>query len=164
MSVAAIKRTTLSDGDKTSEYEVPAEFVVKKVQDLKTEQNKIETQIEAAKVQPVVRQQDENTQVFNLRQMQLVQKIKELEARMQLKVKLEFHHGAYWMRLEDGKFDGPFSTLEWDKSQRVVRLADHGPDDYDGVTKVYFYDVSNKENVFVPLSFLQEQGVRAYAK
>jgi chromosome segregation ATPase len=83
MSVAAIKRTSLSDGDKTSEYEVPAEFVVKKVQDLKTEQNKIETQIEAAKVEPVVRQQDENTQVFNLRQMQLVQKIKELEAKKQ---------------------------------------------------------------------------------
>ena len=83
MTVAAIKKTSLSDADKTAEYEVPAELVIKKVQALKTEQNKIETQIEAAKVEPVVRQQDENTQVFNLRQMQLVQKIKELEAKKQ---------------------------------------------------------------------------------
>ena len=83
MTAIAIKKTMLSDGDKTPEYEIPANLVKQKVQDLKSEQNKIENQIQEAKVGPVVRLQDENTQIFNLRQMQLVQKIKELEIKKQ---------------------------------------------------------------------------------
>jgi hypothetical protein len=44
----------------------------------------------------------------------------------------------------------------------MVRLTDYGFDDFDGARKVHFYNAGNKENVYVPLSFLQKERVHAY--
>lgn len=88
--------------------------------------------------------------------------IRQLEEIINAKQNLEFHHNAYWSRTAGGALDGPFSTQNWDKVKQLVRLADYGRDDYDGVTKVHFYNIDNKENVFVPLPFLQSEGIRAY--
>lgn len=92
----------------------------------------------------------------------LREKVRELEELIEAKRALEFHHNAYWSRNENGSLDGPFSTLEWDKTRKYVRLADYGLDEYEGGKKVQFYNISNKENIFVPLSFLQENKVSAY--
>jgi len=92
----------------------------------------------------------------------LREKVMELEEMIEEKGALEYHYNAYWSRNEDGSLDGPFSTLEWDKTKKRVRLADYGLDEYDGGKKVQFYNISNKENIFVPLSFLQKNSVSAY--
>ncbi len=92
----------------------------------------------------------------------LREKVRELEEMVEEKGALEYHHNAYWSRNEDGSLDGPFSTLEWDKTKKRVRLADYGLDEYEGGKKVQFYNISNKENIFVPLSFLQKNSVSAY--
>ncbi len=92
----------------------------------------------------------------------LREKIRSLEEIIETKRSLEFHHNTYWSRCEDGSLDGPYSTQDWDKSTKMVRLTDFGPDDFDGVRKVHFYNAGNKENVYVPLSFLQKERVRAY--
>jgi hypothetical protein len=92
----------------------------------------------------------------------LREQIRSLEEVIEVKRSLEFHQNAYWSRNEDGSLDGPFSTQDWDKSKQIVRLADYGRDDFDGVIKVHFYNLGNKENVFVALSFLQKERVPAY--
>lgn len=92
----------------------------------------------------------------------LREKVRELEQIIEAKKNLEFHHNAYWCRNDDDSLDGPFSTQDWDKERNLVRLADYGQGDYEGIIKVMFYNISNKENVFVPLSFLQQNKVRAY--
>ncbi len=91
----ALKHSSLSQEDKTDEFELPplkkdpaknmapapaAAPVVHKVQVLKSETKTINAEIEVAKSE-AVRKVDESTRVFNLRQMQLVQKIKDLEVK-----------------------------------------------------------------------------------
>lgn len=92
----------------------------------------------------------------------LREKVRELEEIIEAKKNLEFYHNAYWSRKDDGSLDGPFSTQEWDKERNLVRLADYGQDDYEGITKVHFHNISNKENIFVPVSFLHKNKVPAY--
>ena len=93
---------------------------------------------------------------------ELREKIRSLEETANAKRNLEFHHNAYWSRLEDGSLDGPFATQDWDKSQQLVRLSDYGCEDHEGIPKVRFFNIGTRENVFVQLSFLQQQGVLAY--
>lgn len=93
---------------------------------------------------------------------ELREKIRSLEEIVSAKRNLEFHHNAYWSRLEDGSLDGPFATQDWDKSKQLVRLSDYGRDDFDDEVKVRFFNTGIRENVYVPLSFLQQQCVRAY--
>lgn len=92
----------------------------------------------------------------------LREKIRELEEIVKAKKNLEFHHNAYWSRKVDGSLDGPFSTQEWDKEANLVRLADYGQDNFEGIAQVHFHNISNKENVYVPVSFLQKSKVSAY--
>jgi chromosome segregation ATPase len=93
----ALKNTALSQEDKTDEFILPplkkelvkniaaapvavSTPVVQKVQVLKSATKQINEDIEVAKSE-AVRQVDESTRVFNLRQAQLMQKIKDLEVR-----------------------------------------------------------------------------------
>jgi hypothetical protein len=69
-----------ADPDATAEFVLPESFR-KAAQELKTEQQVVTQELEKAKAEPVVRQTDESTRVFNLRQHQVVSKIKELELR-----------------------------------------------------------------------------------
>ncbi len=87
----AIKNNRLSSEEKTAEFELPdfskkgnivppVPAIQQKVQILKTESKQINTQLDQVKTE-AVRKVDEPTRVFNLRQAQLVDKIKELETR-----------------------------------------------------------------------------------
>jgi DNA repair exonuclease SbcCD ATPase subunit len=71
--------------DATGEFELPEGFK-KKTEELKKEQEVINSELEKVKAEPIVRQQDESTKVFNLREHQMLSKLKELEAR---KIKTE---------------------------------------------------------------------------
>ena len=74
-----------ADPNATDEFVLPESFK-KAAQELKNEQQTITQELEKAKAESVVRKTDESTRVFNLRQHQVVSKIKELEQR---KVKAE---------------------------------------------------------------------------
>jgi hypothetical protein len=75
---ALLRKNT--DLDATAEIIIP-ESLKKAAQQLKSEQQIVTKKIEEAKAEPIVRQNDESTKVFNLRQQQVVVKIKELEQR-----------------------------------------------------------------------------------
>jgi hypothetical protein len=75
---ALIKKN--ADPNATDEFVLPESFK-KAAQELKIEQQVVTQELEKAKAEPVVRQTDESTRVFNLRQHQVVSKIKELELR-----------------------------------------------------------------------------------
>lgn len=69
-----------ADPNATDEFVLPESFK-KAAQELKTEQQMVTQELEKAKAESVVRKTDESTRVFNLRQHQVVSKIKELEQR-----------------------------------------------------------------------------------
>ena len=69
-----------ADPNATDEFVLPESFK-KAAQELKTEQQMVTQELEKAKAEAVVRKTDESTRVFNLRQHQVVSKIKELEQR-----------------------------------------------------------------------------------
>lgn len=69
-----------ADPNATDEIILPESFK-KAAQELKSEQQIVTQKLEEAKAAPVVRQNNESTNVFNLRQQQVVLKIKELEQR-----------------------------------------------------------------------------------
>lgn len=89
-------------------------------------------------------------------------KIRVLEEVIQARKTLEFHHNSYWSRNEDGSLEGPYCSQDWDKAKQLVRFADYGRDDFDGVTKVQFSNFATNESIFVPLAFLHAERVRAY--
>lgn len=68
------------DENATGEFVLPESFR-KKAEELKEQNKNLVTAITQAKEEQVVRKEDESTKVFNLRQFQLNQKIKELEER-----------------------------------------------------------------------------------
>lgn len=49
---------------------------------------------------------------------------KELKEKLELKAKLEFEMPYYWHNQEDGKKDGPFCQLCYDKEKKLIRLQD----------------------------------------
>lgn len=49
---------------------------------------------------------------------------KELKAKLALQAKLEFEMPYYWTIEEDGKKDGPFCQLCYDKDKKLIRLQD----------------------------------------
>ena len=49
---------------------------------------------------------------------------KELKAKLALQAKLEFEMPYYWTVEEDGKHDGPFCQLCYDKEKKLIRLQD----------------------------------------
>ncbi len=66
------------DSSVLEEFEIP-EHLGEVVEDLKKEQKTIQKELEKVKAQPVARQQDESTKIYNLRQHQMELKIQELE-------------------------------------------------------------------------------------
>ena len=87
----AIKNDRLSSEEKTAEFELPdfpkknqvvppAPAIQNKVATLRTENLQLKQEIEEVKTESV-RKVDEPTRVFNLRQAQMVQKLRELEAK-----------------------------------------------------------------------------------
>ncbi len=70
----------LSDENKTDEFVLPEGFQ-KKREELKSEKQNIDRELDQVKSQAIVRKQDESTQVFNLREQQMTAKVKELEAK-----------------------------------------------------------------------------------
>lgn len=75
----------------TAQVELPkaaahAEQMIKASENIQQQQQKIELEIEKVKAEPVVRKEDESTRVFNLRQLDMTSKIKDLELK---KVKAE---------------------------------------------------------------------------
>ena len=81
--MSALKKPT--DENATGEFILPESFR-KKAEELKVQNQKIVAEIAQVKNEQVARQEDESTKVFNLRQYQLNEKIKELEER---KIKTE---------------------------------------------------------------------------
>lgn len=88
MAATALKKYALSNEDKTDEFQIP-EFQhktgmsatsVHKVQELKTEHKSIAQEIIQAK-QNTSRKDEENTRVYNDRQVELAEKVKQLEAK-----------------------------------------------------------------------------------
>lgn len=47
---------------------------------------------------------------------------KELKAKLTLQAKLQFEMPYYWTIEEDGKKDGPFCQLCYDKEKKLIRL------------------------------------------
>jgi hypothetical protein len=68
------------DSSVLEEFEIP-EHLGGVVDDLRKEQQTLDKEIKETKAAPVVRQQDESTKVFNLRQHQMEMKLAELEAK-----------------------------------------------------------------------------------
>ena len=72
----------LSDENKTDEFVLPEGFH-KKREELKSEKQIIDRELDQVKSQAIIRKQDESTQVFNLREKQMLGRVKELEAKKQ---------------------------------------------------------------------------------
>jgi hypothetical protein len=68
----------LTDADTTTEFELPENFR-KVAKELKQEQKTVNQEIDKVKAEANTRKTDESTRVFNLRQEQMLDKIKELE-------------------------------------------------------------------------------------
>ncbi|HAN10104.1 MAG TPA: hypothetical protein DCP90_05785 [Clostridiales bacterium] len=52
----------------------------------------------------------------------LKNKVRELEKRKNIEDSLEFRENAYYKKLEDNKEDGPFCSACWDKDKRLTRM------------------------------------------
>lgn len=74
---AALKK--LSDQDKTSEFQIPEEILKKQTQKIREEHAAVEKELHEIKNEQAVRGPDEATQVFQLRQLEVNQKVEELE-------------------------------------------------------------------------------------
>jgi hypothetical protein len=70
----------LSDENKTDEFVLPEGFH-KKREELKSEKQILDEELDKVKSQAIIRKQDESTQVFNLREQQMIGRVKELEAK-----------------------------------------------------------------------------------
>jgi hypothetical protein len=76
---AAIKK--LSDQDKTSEFQIPEEILKKQTQNIREQHAAVEKELLEAKLELPMRQPDEATQIFQLRQHEVNQKVEELESK-----------------------------------------------------------------------------------
>jgi hypothetical protein len=87
------------------------------------------------------------------------ERIIELEERLKIRDQLENHHGAYWRVLPNGKLDGPFSTLSWDRDLKLIRLhyLSQGSFTGRGGHCHLFTCLESKANTFVPSVFIQER-------
>ena len=52
----------------------------------------------------------------------LKERIKELESQKVTGDMLEFNNNAYWVKKEDGSVDGPFCSKCWDSEKKLVRM------------------------------------------
>ncbi len=84
---ALLKRN--GDPEATDEFILPESFK-KATAELKAEKETINKELEEAKSEPVVRKVDESTKMFNLRQVQMEEKINQLEQK-KIKAEKELH-------------------------------------------------------------------------
>lgn len=74
---------------------------------------------------------------------------KELKAKLVLQAKLEFEMPYYWTIEEDGKKDGPFCQLCYDKEKKLIRLQDGNNGEWSCLAcKGYFRDKNYVKPVF----------------
>ena len=73
----------LTDADATAEFELPENFR-KVAKELKHEQKTVTQEIDKVKAEANTRKTDESTRIFNLRQEQMLDKIKELEEKKEV--------------------------------------------------------------------------------
>lgn len=74
---------------------------------------------------------------------------KELKAKLELQAKLEFEMPYYWTIEEDGKKDGPFCQLCYDKERKLIRLQDGNNGEWSCLAcKCYFRDKNYVEPVY----------------
>ncbi len=74
---------------------------------------------------------------------------KELKAKLTLQAKLEFEMPYYWTIEKDGKKDGPFCQLCYDKEKKLIRLQDSNNGEWSCLAcKGYFRDKNYMEPVY----------------
>lgn len=74
---------------------------------------------------------------------------KELKAKLALQAKLEFEMPYYWTIEEDGKKDGPFCQLCYDKEKKLIRLQNKENGEWHCLScQSYFRDKNYIEPVF----------------
>lgn len=57
--------------------------------------------------------------------MDLVEENRNLKLQLQNKDSIIFTDSAYWKKIEDNKFDGPFCPRCWDYESKLIRLIKH---------------------------------------
>ncbi|MFC1650569.1 hypothetical protein ACFL2X_03265 [Candidatus Latescibacterota bacterium] len=95
----------------------------------------------------------------------LIEENRNLTEKIEREKKLEFKHGAYWFRKDDGSLDGPFSQIMLDVESMPVRMKFVDKDNYGDTEKyrfIYFFldsKKNDKEIVTVPTDFLEKNKV-----
>ncbi len=109
---------------------------------------------------------------MQLKQQELISEIyrlsdenRKLNEMLEREKNIEYHHGAYWNRLDDGSLDGPFSQRKHDEENLLVRLRYYDRGNYDGKDAIQFKyrQQTGKDRIdeycVVPVSFLGENKV-----
>jgi len=74
---------------------------------------------------------------------------KELKAKLALQAKLQFEMPYYWTIEEDGKKDGPFCQLCYDKEKKIIRLQNKENGEWHCLScQSYFRDKNYIEPIF----------------
>ncbi|QIR75903.1 hypothetical protein FA592_06520 [Sulfurospirillum diekertiae] len=74
---------------------------------------------------------------------------KELKAKLELQAKLQFEMPYYWSIEEDGKKDGPFCQLCYDKEKKLIRLQDGNNGEWSCLAcRGYFRDKNYVEPIY----------------
>jgi hypothetical protein len=87
----------------------------------------------------------------------LRERVTELETLLDKHSRIEPHHNAYWLRVDDESLDGPFSLAQWDTARKLVRMMYLG---MEGESAKFYCKVS-RETVYIAPEFLRAMNVRS---
>jgi len=84
-----------------------------------------------------------------------------LKRDLELRQNLEYFHNAYWLRRDDGTFEGPFSPRPWELKDRMVRMKYNQQGHFGELGECcQYYCAETNDHATVPVSFLEEHDVQ----
>jgi len=98
---------------------------------------------------------DQQEEVYRLRR-----EIEQFKQQLAEAGAVEFYHGLYWRRLDDGQIEGPFSQDRWDVEHKLVRVTYNVTRLDDGVAVHRFICNYAKQAYVIPLAFYQKERIK----